>query len=593
MIMMKLNLICAALVAIQACSILPEQASNANAKQASTGNADTSAPVAAAKPLVRYGNFPTDTLYALLVAEMAASRRQFDVTLDNYVAQANMTNDLGVIARAARIAQFFNADQQALDMGLLWLEREPENIEANTLVANAYLVLKQPLKAVAHLEALLNKSTTQEHKALHATQAAMADTIANSARRTDPTTRQALIKRYQQLSLQYPHFVNIKTGLSVMTLAEGDRDTAMGWVEQALELDPDNTSAIIQQVTLLQQKQQLALATEILQEKLAQQPKNSRLRLTYARLLTQTDIEAAYTQFTLLSEASPKQLDLLFSRALIAAELNKLEEAQPLLERLLAVNYRPDATRFYLGHVAESQNKTQLALTYYLAVTQGADLLSARNRAGRIMIQQGDLAQAKQLFTALRASHPKQKAAIYVTESDLLILSKHIDESLMLLNQALDEFPDNFDLRYNRSTIYEQQDKLALMESDLRHILTLDPNNATALNGLGYFLSTRTQRFDEALVLIQKALTIKPKNPAILDSMGWVLFKLGRHQEAITYLQQAFDIFPDPEIAAHLGEALWVTGKTQAAKTIWQNNLQQNPDDARIIDTLKRLDVSL
>ena len=160
-----------------------------------------------------------------------------------------------------------------------------------------------------------------------------------------------------------------------------------------------------------------------------------------------------------------------------------------------------------------------------------------------------------------------------------------------MLTEGVRQYPDDITLRYNRATLYEQSNQLALMESDLRHILSLEPDNASALNALGYFLTTRTDRHQEALLLIEQALDLQPDDPAIIDSMGWVLFNLGRIDEAIVYLRKAFERFPDPEIAAHLGEALWVNGNKQEARGIWQQNLVDNPDDSRILDTMERLRV--
>jgi tetratricopeptide (TPR) repeat protein len=131
------------------------------------------------------------------------------------------------------------------------------------------------------------------------------------------------------------------------------------------------------------------------------------------------------------------------------------------------------------------------------------------------------------------------------------------------------------------------------MEDDLRHALDLEPQNPAILNALGYFLTIRTERFQEALDLIQKALDIRPEDAAILDSMGWILFKLGRVEEAIPYLRKAFEKFPDPEVAAHLGEALWVSGQQQEALKIWNTTLSKNTDDSIIPDTMRRLNAQL
>ncbi|MFT5420979.1 MAG: tetratricopeptide (TPR) repeat protein [Candidatus Endobugula sp.] len=586
------------LVALLAgCGAQPQKTTST---EAASTNIATSKPTPSKEVLpltVAQGSFSSDTLYSLLVAEVAASRQQFPLTLKNYVEQARETDDKAVIARAARIAQFFRAQADALEMGLLWLTHDESNIEAITLVSNAYLEQGKPLIALDYTEKLLLLFSPEEEpnatKSSTKDSGAFTETIANLSKQADKDTITILIQRFQQLDILYPSVTGIKVGLSVLHQINDSADEALVWVQRALVQEPARTSAIIQEALLLQQSQQSALAISKLEAQLEKDPSNSRLRLVYARLLSTSDIAAAYEQFTLLSKQSPKQFDMKFSRAILATELNKMLIATELFEELLAVQYRVDNVNFYLGHIAESLDKLPSALSYYQAVKAGANLLPSKNRAARVMILQGKVAAAQSLFAQLRLQSPKKTEPIYVTETNLLVQNKADNAALLILNIAIDEFPDNRDLRYNRSTVYERQDQLALMESDLRHVLTIDADNVMALNGLGYFLATRTERYEEAYQLISRALKLQPNDAAIIDSMGWVVFKMGRIDEAIGYLRKAFDLYPDPEVAAHLGEALWSKGNKQAAKTLWENNLHANPNAPEILETLKRLGVTL
>lgn len=580
------------LILIEGCRSLPQKANNIypaatpktihKTKQAQT-----------VTPPTQYRSFSTDTLYSLLVAEVAASRQEFETTLSNYIEQAHTTNDKSVIARAARIAQFFRAQQDTLDMGLLWLKHEPDNIEAITLVANAYLELGKPLIALDYTEKLLaylQQTNTQESTK---DGGAFLETIASFSKQSDSQTLATLIERFQQLNMTYPHLSGIKVGLSVLHQTNDTIEDAFVWVNKALAQEPTRSSAIIQEILLLQTIKKNELAISKLKGQLDKYPANSRLRLIYARLLTETDIAEAYKQFSQLSSQSPHQLDLKFSTAILATELGKTSAAKPLFNELLAANYRPNMANFYLGHIEESQNNLTSALDYYLAIEQGENFLSAQNRIARILMQQGNISESQKIFYDLRVLAPEKIEQLYVAESDLLVQYKANKEAIEILNIAIQEFPDNSNLRYNRSTVYERQDQLVLMESDLRHVLTLDPNNVHALNGLGYFLAIRTERYNEAYQLIKKALSLKPSDAAIIDSMGWVVFKMGRIDEAITHLEKAFALLPDPEVAAHLGEALWVKGKKQEAKNIWETILNTHPNSPEILETLKRLNISL
>jgi Flp pilus assembly protein TadD len=180
---------------------------------------------------------------------------------------------------------------------------------------------------------------------------------------------------------------------------------------------------------------------------------------------------------------------------------------------------------------------------------------------------------------------------LYGLEIDLLANAGSTEESMSLTNQALLEFPSSTALLYTRSILGEKQNNLEQMERDLRTIIALEPDNAPALNALGYSLANRTQRFEEARALISKALKLQPEEPAILDSMGWVLYRQGSYEKAIEFLTKAYTGYPDPEVAAHLGEVLWITGQTSQARDVWRGALLKNPEHEILASTLKRLGI--
>lgn len=539
----------------------------------------------------KYSRFSVETLYSLLVAEMAAGRRQYDLTLENYIAEAKATADLGVIARAARLSQYFRKHDEALAMGKLWLAQAPNDIEANAITATAHIEKREPLQALVYAEKILALISAQEDSNTQNAnkRAAITETIANFSRSSDTLTKKNLIKRYEELIQRYPDYIALKVGLSVLYESQQDTAAAYATIEQAIAQDKEYLPAIMQEIRLLQASKQNEKAIAKIKTLLSEQPDNNRLRLLYARMLTQTDINAAYDEFSLLAKQSPQHLDIQFSKALIALEIKKVDEAKGILESLLQKNYRPDTVNFYLGNLAELENDNTSALQYYLSVNAGQDYVPAHSRAARIMAQQGKLTQAQSHFKQLRKKTPNRRPELYSAEAEVLVLLDQTQAAIKILGQAIEEYPDNTNLRYNRSSLYEQTNQLILMENDLRHALEVEPENASTLNALGYFLTSRTDRHTEAYGLIQKAIEIKPNDPAIMDSMGWVLFKLGRTEEAIDYLRRAFELFPDPEVAAHLGEALWTSGNKQEARTIWTNNLKDNPNDSRIIDTMERL----
>jgi tetratricopeptide (TPR) repeat protein len=165
---------------------------------------------------------------------------------------------------------------------------------------------------------------------------------------------------------------------------------------------------------------------------------------------------------------------------------------------------------------------------------------------------------------------------------------QHLKQAFELYTEALEEFPNNQELLFGRAMVAEAVDKLAVFEQDLQKILTLDPNNGTVLNALGYTLTDRTDRHEEALLLIQRAMAISPNDPFYIDSLGWVYYRLGDLDKAATYLKQAVSLQPDPEFLAHLGEVLWQQGLHDEAKRVWQQGLEKSADDKLLNDTMKR-----
>lgn len=558
--------------------------------QPSTQPIATAAPPLTVEEPVHYGQFSSETLFSLMVAELAASRRQYDTTLANYLHEARQTEDLGIIKRAARFAQYFRRYDDALEMGSLWIVREPNDIEANALLASAFIEKRQPLKALDYAERIILLSPPDDPDFNQ--RIAITETIANFSRSVDTLTKETLVGRYKELIAQYPKYIPIQVGLSVLYESQQDTAAAYKTIQSAIKQDPSYTPAAIQEIRLLQTSQQQEKAVAKAKALLDKEPDNNRLRLLYARMLTQTDIDSAYEEFRKLAEESPQHLDIQFSLALISLELQKHNEARQRLEDLLQKGYRQDTVNFYLGNLDELDKQPEAALKHYLDVKTGEDYIPAHSRAARIMASQGRIKEAQAHFAQLRASAPDRRPALYGAEADVLEQVDRVAEAIAILSEGINHYPDNTNLRYIRSSLYEKTNQLGLMESDLRHALSVEPENPTTLNALGYFLTSRTDRHAEAFTLIEKAIALRPDDPAIMDSMGWVLFKLGRNEEAIEWLRKAFERFPDPEVAAHLGEVLWVTGNQQEAKSIWQNNLKDNPNDSRIIDTMERLRVN-
>ncbi len=559
---------------LQGCSLIA-QPTRSDTLTADEAIADTAPPKQIEVP---ERPFPAETLYALLVAEMAGSRERYDIALGNYIQQAHKTRDPGVAARATRIARYLNARQAALDTSLLWIDISPEDLEARYTAATELAQSGQLDKAMEQSNYL------QDHggKAIYQIIAAQAASSSNEE-------REALIQQYLTLNKQYPKDTELLVGLGLMYQQQNQPEDALKMARKALDINDELIPAVILETRLLTLLDREDEAIKRAATLLNRHPDNDRLRLQYARLLATTDLEKAQAQFDELLENSPNDPELIYALALINNERGELDTARNYFLELTAFEHHRSSAYYYLGRISEKEQQWDMALQYFLQVEPGPDFMPAALQSTDILVRGGQTGAAHKRLNLLRERFPAQAERFYLLEGE--VLSKHLQltDAQKVLSEGISQFPNSPPLLYSRAMVNEQLDRLDDMEDDLRLILKSDPDNATALNALGYTLADRTTRYDEAYVLISQALQLKPDDPAILDSMGWVQYRLGNYPEAILRLQEAMKAYPDHEIAAHLGEVLWVSGQREEAEEIWKQGLQLHPDSRIITDVINRL----
>ncbi|MFK7975030.1 MAG: tetratricopeptide repeat protein [Halioglobus sp.] len=534
-----------------------------------------------AKPEIPERPFPEDSIYSLLVAEFAIRNKAYDVALDNYMEQAPILRDRGVSAHATHLGQYMQREAEALEAVSLWTELEPNNAEANLTRGNLLVRRGEPLAALPHL------ATAQRNGAKVHFPATL-----SGFRKLNPQQRAELLDGIDDLSKEFPD--NSKL---LLTQALGRAEAkqfaqARKHLDALFKLEPDNEQALVLDAKVLIEQEAPEPFARI-KKTLSKDEDNSELRLQYARLLTRSNMPEARKQFEILSAKSPRDGDLLFSLALINRETGDDLAAAAYLRQVLALDQRVDDANYYLGRISEDKGDTEEALGYYMRVEDSNQYMPSNSRIGRLLLEKGDVTRSTRWFGTQRAENPTRKEQLYSLEADLLAASGFNGPALTLLDTAIQAYPDATSLLYSRAMLREQQDDLVGMENDLRNILESDPSNTTALNALGYVLANRTDRLEEALSLVSRAIELQPNEPAILDSMGWVLFRVGRNAEALTYLKRAYANFPDPEVAAHLGEVLWVSGDNDAAIAVWQAAALKDPDHEILTETLQRLGIEL
>jgi len=356
-----------------------------------------------------------------------------------------------------------------------------------------------------------------------------------------------------------------------------------------LDLQPDNLNAVMNYVSVLQKNDEQQVALDWLARNLDVYSNNFNLRLIYARLLTDARrFDEARAQFEQLSAEAPDNPDVLYALGLLSLQANQLEEADGYFQRLIELGERVHESRYYLGRISEEQGRIDDAAAYYMAVEQSQNYIDAQIRMSVILTRQDKIEQALEHLDSIQPASDGDRKLLAQAEAEILIHEKRYQEAMEIYNAALEKNEDDTDLLYSRAMLAEKMDRLGLMERDLRAILRQDPEHAQALNALGYTLADRTDRLQEAHELIERALEVSPDDFYILDSMGWVLYRMGRLDEAVTYLRRALKQRKDPEVAAHLGEVLWVKGKREEAREVWETALQATPDDERLLDVIQR-----
>jgi len=519
---------------------------------------------------------PADSIYPLLLAEFALRNRQYHLALENYLGQSEILEDAGLNSLTTKLAQFLKDDRAALQAASQWVTLQPQNLEANYTLANLLGHNYQPLAALPYMATVLRQGGRANFTSLAVT-----------ALKLDQSIQLETLSEIEQLLIEFPDNTELKLARAVMLEEQQQYAQALSQIRELLKNEPDQLQAVVLEARILQVMGKKNSFSRLLNT-LQQQPDNDRLRLQYARLLTQTDLNAAKEQFTILVNNSPDNADLIYSHALINWELEEFDTASEYFHRLLSLNNHTNEAHFYLGKHAENNGDNEAALEHYLLVTLGNDFVAAIHRAASIWLDQGKNAELDLHFEQLRKDNPRALARLFLIEAEILLKHHLLSDANAVLSRGIDDFPDAINLRYARSLISEKLGDIALMEQDLRSIISQDPNNTTALNALGYGLTINTNRYQEAYELLQRATQISPDEPAILDSLGWVQFKLGMTQQALANLQKAYQSFPDPEVAAHLGEVLWSLGYTREADSLWSKSLKENPGNALLLEVIKR-----
>ncbi len=563
-----------ALLTVSACSQMPPNEG--------TGNPEVQAPPPA--PVMQPAPLPevaltADLLYRLMAAEMAVQKGQLKVAAAAYLVVARQTQDLRAAKRAAQLAIYARDQVVALEAAELWAALEPESIDAHQSAAALLLSSGRAEEAVEHLEYVLSAGgdTAQSFS--------MVTNLLN--REHDRQRALEIMRRLVEVRHDDPHALYAYGHLAYLF---EKHELARHTVERLLTVSPAMSQALVLKANILNKLGEREAALQALDAAVTANPDDNALRLTYARFLVDArQLETARQQFEELAQRLPRNGDVFYALGLLSMQAGDHQQAQNYFEKLLKLGEHTDEAAFALGQLSEMAEDHESALKWYGTVTDGDNLLEARLRTAIIIQRRDGVDAAREYLGALPLEGASAQVRRYLAEVEILRSVDRFEESIAVCDRALESHPDNIDLLYARGMSSEKVGRIDLLERDMRAILAIEPDNAQALNALGYTLADRTDRYDEAYQYIKRALQLAPNDPAVIDSMGWVLYRLGRFEDAARELRRALAMQPDGEIAAHLGEVLWVMGHQQEARDVWNQALEYAPEHAILRQVIHRL----
>ena len=520
-----------------------------------------------------------DMVYDILLGEIAGQRGAMDVSVARYLQAAGEAQDPRVAERAVQIASFAKRYDLAIGAARRWVALDGANMEARKALTALALQQGDLDEVITQMDYMLNNSSDPEDSFRMVT--------AVLARHED---KQAAMAAVHKLVERHPDSPYAWTSLSRLAIVADQPDVALDAVDRALALQPGSPDIIILKAQVMVRQSQKAAATALLGDAVRLQPKNTDLLFAYGRMLLDSEnLEGAKQQFRKVVKIDPTHADALYSLALLELETGAFKSGEKHLVQLLGLNQHVQNAYYYLGYATVEQGKAQEALDWYLKVESGDYWSQAQLRAAGLMVKQGDFVRMQDHMRTLRQKNPQLASQLYIIEGQVLTDADLHMQAYSLYETALESNPDDLDLLYSYSLAAEKLDKLDVAETNLRRILAIEPDNVRALNAFGYTLADRTDRHQEALQYISKAYAKEPDDPAIIDSMGWVHFRMGDLDKAREYLQKAWDLSSDSEIGAHFGEVLWMRGEHAAAKEVWNTSRKATPDNPVLLEVINRL----
>jgi tetratricopeptide (TPR) repeat protein len=523
------------------------------------------------------GSTSTEAVFDFLVAEVAAQRGDIDAALAIYHRLAREHRDPQIARRAVELSIRIRSFGPAMQSAALLLELDPESTLAREIIAAILANDGEIGKARDTVAGLLEKSGNR---------AGMLMQLSHIFGKFQDKAQ--VLEAVRELGKRHPEMAESHYAVGVAALIANRLDLAASEAAEALQMRPSWEQGAILKAQVLH-KGAPEKVIPFYEAFIAEHPAALEVRMQLGRELAgERKLAEAREQFRQAEKLAPRDSQPPYAVGLLSLQLEDFTEAQGAFTRALKLGYREAAAIYLgLGQAAEGLKRYDEAIGWYQKVESG-DWVRAQLKIATLISRQQGLAAGREYLGRIKPRSTEDRVQMIQVEAQLLRDAKAWRETYDMLTKAVAEYPESFELLYDRAMAAERIDLIDVLEADLRRVIKMKPDYAHAYNALGYTLADRTTRLEEARELIEKAHKLSPEDPFILDSLGWVHHRLGNTAEALAHLHRAYGMRPDPEIAAHLGEVLWKSGQRDEAQKIWRAALTENPNHETLLAVIQK-----
>ena len=522
-------------------------------------------------------------IYRYLVGEIAGQRGDIGTSGAIFYDLAKLERDPRLAERAAKIAAYGNISNLAVPAIKLWAELDPDSTEAQQAMTEMLIATGKLDETKPYLSKLLEKDETRASGFLYI------NTLLNRS-----PDKAAILELVQFLAKPYPDSAEAQFAIAQAAWVANKDELAFAAVNKAESLHAGwDLAALLKGQILFRQSPQAAI--DYYDNFLKSHPKSNEVRINLAKLLvSQKQYAAAKKEFPVIIEqgktGTPKNLaEVTAVVGLLSYQAADYIAAQNYFMQALALDFKDaEQLHLYLGQTLEKLNQNDAAAASYQKIPLGPRHLEAQINLANLIARTQSADNAIVLLDDLENLAIEQQIIVIQAQASILVKAKRNQEAYDLLEKAVKNMPNTPELVYDFALAAERILKFDVMESELRRAIAEKPDFAAAYNALGYSFADRNIKLNEAITLIEKALALSPNDHYMLDSLGWAHYRKGNLDKAIQYLQDAYSINPDPEIAAHLGEVLWHKGRHEQAKKIWNDALTINPENEVLVTTANK-----